>query len=170
MKKKLYAVAMDVPGRNNSVFTTNKAYPVIDEADGGAFRIKADDGHIAYCLWRECSYLDMKDWRRVERVQTRMSCEIVMHHQISVWDDGDSVADRYTVVYLDTANEDGGVDYIGMSGAPTHPQGFCQHGEMYLRNVAYKGRGGCFKKRIRFADLPEECRKIVERELKEMEV
>ena len=95
----------------------------------------------------------------------RRKHEMINGHPISVWDDGDKVADRYTVVFLDT-EQDGKVDYLGMSGAPFHPQGFCQHGSMPIDAVAYRGRGGCFEKRIAFADLPEDCRKAVEFDLK----
>ena len=35
--------------------------------------------------------------------------------------------DRYTVVY--TRTNDGTCHYVGMSGAPFHPQGICQHGD-----------------------------------------
>lgn len=94
----------------------------------------------------------------------RRKHEIVCGRPISVWE-CKGFADRYTVVYLDEVDERGNVQMVGMSGAPFHPQGVCMHGEMPLYNVAYKGRGGVFDKRIRFADLPEDCRKVVERDL-----
>ena len=92
--------------------------------------------------------------------------EIINGQNISVWE-SKNVVDRYTVVFLDDVfkhpahynNEY--VPYLAMSGAPFHPQGFCQHGEMQLSAVAYKGRGGCFDKRIKFVDLPEDCQKAV---------
>ena len=98
----------------------------------------------------------------------RRKHEMILGHPISVWDDGDKVADRYTVVYLDTEDERGNVQYVAMSASPFHPQGFGQLGDMPLFMVAYQGRGGAFKKRIRFVDLPDDCKKLVQQDLKEM--
>lgn len=89
----------------------------------------------------------------------RRKHETIDGHNISVWDDGDSVVDRYTVVFLDNEYDNGKVPYLAMSAHPFHPQGFGQHGEMDIFAVAYKGRGGAFTKRIRFMDLPEDCQK-----------
>lgn len=90
----------------------------------------------------------------------RRKHEVIDGHNISVWDDGDKVIDRYTVVFLDDEERDK-VPYLAMSAHPFHPQGFGQHGEMSIDAVAYKGRGGAFTKRIEFADLPEDCQKAV---------
>ena len=95
----------------------------------------------------------------------RRKHETVLGHPISCWDNGSKLADRYTVVFLDTETN-GKVQYLGISGAPFHPQGFCQHGEMPIDCVAYKGRGGAFDKRIPFNALPEDCRRAVEQDLK----
>ena len=79
--------------------------------------------------------------------------------------------DRFTVVYLDDQhphpahNYENYIVYLAMNETPFHPQGFCQHGEMPLSAVAYKGRGGCFDKRIKFDDLPEDCKKAVYQDL-----
>lgn len=94
----------------------------------------------------------------------RRKHEIINGHNISVWENKNCF-DKYTVVYLDEVDKDLNVTYIGMSDNPFHPQGFCQHGEMKIYNVQYKGRGGCFDKRIKFDDLPEDCKKAVMRDL-----
>lgn len=78
---------------------------------------------------------------------------------ISVWDNKNFI-DRYTIVFLDDIIN-GKVSYLTMNDYPFHPQGFCQHGEIEISAVQYKGRGGCFDKRIKFDDLPEDCQKAV---------
>ena len=95
----------------------------------------------------------------------RRKHELIENRLISVWDDGDSVADRYTVVFLAEETR-GQVPYLAMSANPFHPQGFGQHGEMQIDAVAYRGRGGCFKKRIKFADLPADCQRAVVNDLR----
>ena len=94
----------------------------------------------------------------------RRKHEIVEGARLSVWDSPKFI-DRFTVVFLDDVSEGmlGNivVVYLAMNEHPFHPQGFCQHGEMELNMVAYKGRGGVFDKRIKFADLPEDCQKAV---------
>ena len=94
----------------------------------------------------------------------RRKYETINGHKISVWDDGDETIDRFTVVYLDEIDHRGKVQYLAMSSHPFHPQGLVQHGEMDIWAVAYKGRGGAFKKRIKFADLPEDCQKAVKQD------
>lgn len=92
----------------------------------------------------------------------RRKHEVVNGHKISVWDSGKKVIDRYTVVYLDNVYDNGHVDYLALNGTPFSPNsGFCQHGDMPLWCVAYKGRGGAFEKRIKFDDLPDDCRRAV---------
>jgi len=68
--------------------------------------------------------------------------------------------DRYTVVF--TGNFVGRNRYchgLAMSGAPFHPQGFCQHFE-YDRVIDYPKYGHLGKK-IRFYQLPVDCRSVV---------
>jgi len=48
------------------------------------------------------------------------------------------------------------IPYLAMSALPFHPQGFGQHGEMPAWNRQALGR------KIRFLDLPEDCRRAVE--------
>jgi hypothetical protein len=91
----------------------------------------------------------------------RRKHEMIEGKAISIWDDGDKWADRYTVVFLDEIDPRGNVGYLAMGATPFHPQGFCQHGDMNIGDVCYKGRGGAFTKRIKFNDLPEDCQKAV---------
>ena len=97
----------------------------------------------------------------------RRKHELVCGHPISCWDDGPNGSyDRYTVVYLDSQDKRGNVTYCAMSAAPFSPQGFGQHGTMPVHAVAYRGRGGAFRKRITFADLPPDCQKAVRDDLR----
>jgi hypothetical protein len=98
----------------------------------------------------------------------RRKHEVVEGRCISCWDNGGETWDRYTVVYLDEEDDRGMVPYVGMSERPFHPQGFGQHGEMPVGNVAYRGRGGVFKKRIAFAELPPDCQRLVLQDLAEL--
>jgi hypothetical protein len=68
--------------------------------------------------------------------------------------------DRYTCVFTHCAAKTGGeVSYVGMSGAPFHPQGVCQHGSHHERidRPRYRHLGHP----IRFVDLPEDCQIVV---------
>lgn len=82
---------------------------------------------------------------------------------LDVLDNKGKTADRYTVLFtgplLITDGTYAGthVPYLGMSGAPTHPQGFSQWGEMSAYNAStYRYASG--KDRIRWLDLPEHIR------------
>ena len=78
----------------------------------------------------------------------------------SVYDNGGETADRFTVYYggRGTINHRNGLRLmVGMSDAPFHPQGFGQHGE------GMPGRHN--GRRIRFDDLPADCRRLVEADL-----
>lgn len=49
---------------------------------------------------------------------------------IGVWDNGGKTVDRYTVAFGKRFDANPGyVQMLGMSGSPTHPQGFSQWGE-----------------------------------------
>jgi hypothetical protein len=87
----------------------------------------------------------------------RRKHEIVEGRRVSCWWSRGG-ADEFTVVDLDSL-EDGRVCYIAMSGAPFHPQGVGCSGEMPLSMVQYKGRGGAFDRRMKFADLNEDCQR-----------
>ncbi len=100
----------------------------------------------------------------------RRKHELINGHRISCWDYGDKTCDRYTVVFLDTYGDTtlvnpGQVEYLGMSANPFHPQGVGMHGEMPIHNVAYRGRGGVFDKRIQFKELPPDCQRAVLQDL-----
>ena len=85
---------------------------------------------------------------------------------VRVYDNEES-ADHYTVVF--TGNYGEYKLYIGMSGAPFHPQGVCQHGEtehmIDVRNGSWGavpiGKKNHLGKRITFDDLPDDCKKVV---------
>lgn len=80
---------------------------------------------------------------------------------LTCYDSGPDTADRYTVLYgapfwdLGYGRE---IPYLAMSGAPFHPQGFCQHGQMPAHNRAALG------KKIRFTDLPADCQHAVKQD------
>lgn len=96
-----------------------------------------------------------------------------------IFDAGDAVCDRYTVmIYDDTGRQaliDKGshpnpgnvyVDYLAMSEKPTHPQGFSQWGEMTAGGAA-SFRYGYKHRRRRWLDLPENIREHVVARAKE---
>lgn len=73
---------------------------------------------------------------------------------IRIYDNGGATLDRYTVIYMDEPRRASGTySCLGMSADPFSPLGFCEHG------IATPGRhlGG----RIRWEELPEDCRKAV---------
>jgi hypothetical protein len=55
-------------------------------------------------------------------------------------------------------------DYVGMSGRPYHPQGFCQHGDKQGIVV-----GPHLGKRIKFNSLPYDCKRVVRRDMQSYE-
>jgi hypothetical protein len=81
-----------------------------------------------------------------------MKNEKVNGHRIKCYDNGGRTMDRYSVVYMDSP-EDNGFMGIGMSEHPSNPQGFGQHGTF----VCGKHLG----KRIAFKDLPPDCQDLV---------
>lgn len=90
---------------------------------------------------------------------------------IRVYDNGGETFDRYTCVFTKKActntHGDRWFQYVGMSANPFHPQGFGQHGESDRRPVdkpTYSHLG----KKIKFEDLPEDCRKLVISDYKEL--
>lgn len=80
---------------------------------------------------------------------------------VRCYDDGRS-GDRYTVVFTGNYAGRKGCDYLGMSGAPFHPQGVGNHGwkEDTIDRPAY----GHLGRKIRFIDLPEDCQVLVLRD------
>lgn len=81
--------------------------------------------------------------------------------------DDPRTADRYTVLFggsLLNGTKDGRevwIDYLGMSGAPSHPQGISMYGEFKPHEAArYRYANG--HRRIRWLDLPAHIRAHVE--------
>lgn len=74
--------------------------------------------------------------------------------------------ERYTVIFTKAMSSVTGtyaetwISFLGMSGAPTHPQGVSMWGEMEAYKMAqYRYRAG--KDRTRWLDLPENIREHV---------
>ncbi len=83
--------------------------------------------------------------------------EIINGQRIRCYDNGGASFDRYTVVYMDCPeNAPGMFQCVGMSERPFHPQGFGQHSSAMI--------GGHLGRRILLADLPADCRRLVERD------
>lgn len=84
---------------------------------------------------------------------------------LDVFDSKDS-GERYTVVFTKALSSLTGsyaetwVSYLGMSGAPTHPQGVSMWGEMKAYEMA-RYRTRVKRQRIRWLDLPENIREHV---------
>lgn len=89
---------------------------------------------------------------------------------IRCYDNGGESADRYTVVFTGRyrkTNRDEFV-YVGMSERPFHPQGYGSHGSSQTQIDVSKwgfapamGRKNHLGKRIPFDAMPEDCRKLV---------
>lgn len=90
---------------------------------------------------------------------------------VRVYDNGGKTFDRYTCVFTGKSAEGA---CLGMSEHPAHPQGFGQHGQAENSGGRFRaidvnkagwapavGRSNHLGKRIRFEDLPEDCRKLV---------
>jgi hypothetical protein len=84
--------------------------------------------------------------------------------------------DRYTVCFVGRVRHKcGAFPYLGMSANPFHPQGIGQHGESdKLIDVNAHGfapaigRKNHLGRRIRFDELPEDCRRLVLSDYKEI--
>jgi len=84
--------------------------------------------------------------------------ESAPEYVLACYDNGGKTCDRYTVLFGGSQWEPElgrNVFYLGISGAPTHPQGFSQWGEMPAYNRAACG------KHVRWLDLPEHIRQHV---------
>jgi len=84
--------------------------------------------------------------------------EAAPEYVLACYDNGGKTADRYTVLFGGSLYDDSmgrNASYLGMSDAPTHPQGFSQWSEMPAAN-----RDACGK-HIRWLDLPEHIRNHV---------
>lgn len=87
---------------------------------------------------------------------------------IRCYDNGGKTADRYTVVFSGRykGRERGFTDYLAMSASPFSPQGIGLRGDARgsIDRPAYSHLG----RRIRFADLPEDCKRLVLADYREM--
>ena len=87
---------------------------------------------------------------------------------VRCYDNGGETADRFTVVFTGRYTHKTGGDfiYLSMSGAPFHPQGVGQHGSdrKQIDRPAYSHLG----KKIKFQDLPDDCRKLVLSDYKDL--
>lgn len=78
---------------------------------------------------------------------------------LDCFDNKGKTADRYTVMMRADDCDDGRwfVPYLGLSNAPTDPQGFSQWGELSQGDAAgYRYASG--RDRVRWLDLPEHIR------------
>lgn len=99
---------------------------------------------------------------------------------ICAYDDGGKSFDRYTVVYTGHWRTEGDnsarCQYVGMSAHPFHPQGiglWCanknHHCDVNKWGFAPMiGRKCHLGRRIKFQDLPEDCRRLVIQDYKEI--
>lgn len=80
---------------------------------------------------------------------------------VRIYDNGGETCDRYTVVFTGRYRRLTGGEFwvLGMSGAPYHPQGFCQH-SFYNHQIDVP-RYGHLGKKIKFTDLPKDCQRAV---------
>lgn len=87
---------------------------------------------------------------------------------IRCYDNGGRSFDRYTVVFTGRYRHKTGGSFwhVGMSEHPFHPQGFGQHGEN--REQIDRPTYGHLGKKIKFQDLPEDCRKLVLRDYRDL--
>lgn len=87
-------------------------------------------------------------------------------YSLDVFDNKGITADRYTVFFtgpefLNGAEyKDTWIPYLGLSGAPLHPQGISMWNEMPAHDTAAL-RYAWGKQRIHWLDLPENVRKHV---------
>jgi hypothetical protein len=118
---------------------------------------------------------DYSEPRRSEHLATIAAMKRPKH--IRIYDNGGETFDRYTVVYMDEVERAGHVERtkgdsmtpakdawidttytsLGMSDLPFHPQGICQHSAAMP--------GSHLGKRIKWEDLPLDCRKAVIQDL-----
>lgn len=88
---------------------------------------------------------------------------------IRAYDNGGESIDRYTVVYTGRYKKDGyETQYVAMNESPFHPQGFGQHGSSRDTIDTNKwgfaphyGRKNHLGTRIKFEDLPKDCKRLV---------
>jgi hypothetical protein len=80
------------------------------------------------------------------------------HNDLRIYDNNGQTFDRYTVVYMNLPeSREGEYSAVGMSENPFSPSGFGLH------VIASPGRH--LGKRIRFEDLPMDCRKLIQSDI-----
>ncbi len=86
-----------------------------------------------------------------------------MKATVRAYDNGGKTIDRYTVVYMDLPERSWNNTFqaVAMNCEPFHPQGFGQH------CTAQPGRH--LGKRIALTDLPEDCQRLVNSDMREIE-
>lgn len=80
--------------------------------------------------------------------------------RIRCYDNGGKTADRYTVVFIDCPENSGLYAAVGMNDEPFHPQGIGMH--VTAMPGEHLGR------RVKLAELPEDCQKLVRGDLNEI--
>ena len=98
---------------------------------------------------------------------------------VRCYDNGES-ADHITVVYSGRYNKGRNLGsphyFVGMSAEPFHPLGICQHDEAQWKCIDVDkwgfapamGRKGHLGTRVSFESLPEDCKKVVLADYKEI--
>ena len=83
---------------------------------------------------------------------------------------GGASIDRYTVVFTGRYRHKtaGAWVYLAMNAAPFHPLGFGQHGESEGALPIDRPRSSHLGRRIKYADLPPDCRKLVSQDYCEL--
>ena len=79
---------------------------------------------------------------------------------VRIYDNGGKTCDRYTAVYMNcpTDHNRAYFDARAMDARPFHPQGFGQF------TIACPGKH--LGKRIKFEELPEDCQKLIQEDMK----
>jgi hypothetical protein len=118
---------------------------------------------IRLTLRDECaSYLDFADLASLAKYIETNDVELLEPagvpetYATAIYDNGGRALDRYTVIlnrYRTDANGARLWDSFSMCDNPRHPQGFGQHAEAQ--------RGKHLGKRIKFEDLPKECKDVL---------
>lgn len=106
---------------------------------------------------------------KIERKKALMPKGIPRY--IKIFDNGGKTYDRYTCIFTKKSiisKEDRKYYgtrfmFVGMSEDPFHPLGFGQHGELEPQHI-----GSHLGKRIKFEDLPEDCKKLVIQDYKDL--
>lgn len=106
---------------------------------------------------------------KIERKKALMPKGIPRY--IKIFDNGGKTYDRYTCIFTkksiiskeDRKHYGTRFMFVGMSCNPFAPQGFGQHGELAPQHI-----GKHLGKRIKFEDLPEDCKKLVIQDYKDL--